>query len=65
MDKHTVAVLSKHRELLAENRTAMYSFNHSVRYCSILNLHILITQMVLLNQSKHMDAVDPEGAAEI
>lgn len=35
----------------------MYSFNHPVRYCSILNLHILITQMVLPNQSKHMDAL--------
>lgn len=35
----------------------MYSFNHSVRYCSILNLHTIITQMVLPNQSKHMDMI--------
>lgn len=35
----------------------MYSSNHSVRYCSILNLHIIITQMVLPNQSKHMDMI--------
>lgn len=33
----------------------MYSSNHLVRHCSILNLHIIITQMVLPNQSKHMD----------
>lgn len=35
----------------------MYSFNHSVRYCSVLNLDIIITQMVLPNQSKHMDMI--------
>lgn len=35
----------------------MYSSNHSVRYCSTLNLHIIITQMVLPNQSKHMDMI--------
>ena len=35
----------------------MYSSNHSVRYCSSLNLHIIITQMELPNQSKHMDMV--------
>lgn len=35
----------------------MYSSNHSVRHCSILNLHIIITQIVLPNQSKHMDMI--------
>lgn len=33
----------------------MYSSNHLVRDCSILNLHIIITQSLLPNQSKHMD----------
>ena len=35
----------------------MDSSNHSVRYCSSLNLHIIITQMELPNQSKHMDMI--------
>lgn len=38
-----------------ENRLLMYSSNHLVRDCSILNLHIIITQSLLPNQSKHMD----------
>lgn len=38
-----------------ENRLLMYSSNHLVRDCSILNIHIIITQSLLPNQSKHMD----------